>query len=77
MLSYSTKSVDVLTTYKNTKKDKQKYCRNNCNFQTMLGVLFYQNQNVASCLAQKACFASNLLQTKKKFINVLRKLDTV
>lgn len=74
MLSYSAKSVDVLTTYKNTKKDKQKYCRNNCNFQTMLGVLFYQNQNVASCLAQKACFASNLLQTKKKkFINVLKK----
>lgn len=66
MLFYSTKSVDGLTTYKNTKKDKQKYCRNNCNFQTMLGILFYQNQNVASCLAQKACFASNLLQTKKK-----------
>lgn len=64
MLSYSTRSIDVLTT--TYKKGKQKYCRNNCNFQTMLGVLFHQNQNVASCLAQKACFASNLLQTKKK-----------
>lgn len=64
MLSYSTESIDVLTT--TYKKCKQKYCRNNCNFQTKLGVLLHQNQNVAFCLAQKACFASNLLQTKIK-----------
>lgn len=64
MLPCSTKSIDnvLITTYKNAKrkkKEKLKYCRNNCNFQKE----YFIKTHVTFCFAQKACFESNLLQT--------------
>lgn len=77
MLFYSTKSVDVLTTYKNTKKDKQKYAETIAIFRQCWEYFFIKIKMLHLVWHKKHVLQAICCRQKKKFINVLRKLDTV